>query len=65
MSKCIGSFTVGTSPEIEMALYTICFYARSEKKCTMALNNVPLVITTFPQVYKGETYVGTSYCDWK
>jgi poly(U)-specific endoribonuclease len=64
MAKCYGSMTVGTSPELEMALYTICFYARPEAKCKMSINNVPLLIQTFPLIYKSKTYVGTSYCDW-
>ncbi|VVC93613.1 unnamed protein product [Leptidea sinapis] len=37
---------VGTSPELEMALYTLCFMARPDRPCKLRYNNVPFTIQT-------------------
>lgn len=49
-----GSFTkfgnsmfVGTSPEFEMALYTVCFLARPNQECKFTLNRYPMTVKTF------------------
>lgn len=35
---------VGTSPELETALYTLCFLARPDRPCKMRFNNIPFTI---------------------
>ena len=62
--KSYGSMFVGTSPELVMALDTICFLARTDGVCPMSLNNEPIYITTYTLKYNGETYIGTAYPDW-
>ena len=62
--KCYGSMYVGTSPELEMALYTICFLTRPSVSCPISLNDVPVYITTYPLEQGGVTYIGTAYPDW-
>ena len=65
--KKIGSMIVGTSPELVMALDTICFLARPNNKpttCSMSLNNVPVFITTYTHDYNGKTYIGNADPDW-
>ncbi|XP_045778575.1 endoribonuclease CG2145-like isoform X1 [Maniola jurtina] len=37
---------VGTSPELETALYTLCFMARPDRPCKLRYNNVPFTIQT-------------------
>lgn len=37
---------VGTSPELETALYTLCFMARPDRPCKLRYNNVNFVIQT-------------------
>ncbi|KAJ2947933.1 hypothetical protein O0L34_g9726 [Tuta absoluta] len=37
---------VGTSPELEMALYTMCFMTRPDRPCKLRYNNVPFTIQT-------------------
>lgn len=37
---------VGTSPELETALYTICFMARPDRPCRLRYNNVLFTIQT-------------------
>lgn len=40
------SMFVGTSPELETALYTLCFMARPDRPCKLRYNNVPFTIQT-------------------
>ena len=56
---------VGTSPELVMALDTICFLARTDGVCPMSLNGQPVYITTYTLKQNGETYIGTAYPDWE
>lgn len=42
--KSYGSMPVGFSPELELSLYTICYFARPDSKCKMTLNGLPIVI---------------------
>jgi poly(U)-specific endoribonuclease len=63
--KKFGSMFVGTSPELVMALDTICFLARTDGVCPMSLNNVPIYITTYTMHQGGETFIGTAYPDWE
>ena len=63
--KCYGSMFVGTSPELEMALDTICFFARTDGVCPMSLNKAPIYITTSTLEQGGTTYIGTAHPDWK
>ena len=63
--KKFGSMFVGTSPELIMALDTICFLARTDGECNgMSLNNVPIKITTYTLPQHGEVYIGTAYPDF-
>ena len=63
--KSYGSMFVGTSPELVMALDTICFMARVDGVCPMSLSNIPIYITTYTFKYNGKTYIGTAYPDWE
>ncbi|XP_046401968.1 endoribonuclease CG2145-like [Ischnura elegans] len=59
--KPIGSIFVGTSPEFEMALYTVCFLARPNRTCPIKLNGLPVIIQTHQREYNGKVYIGTAY----
>ncbi|XP_059050971.1 endoribonuclease CG2145-like [Achroia grisella] len=37
---------VGTSPELETALYTLCFMARPDRPCKLRYNNINFIIQT-------------------
>ncbi|XP_076247637.1 uncharacterized protein LOC143187359 [Calliopsis andreniformis] len=49
---------VGTTPELEMSLYTICFYARPNNVCPVSLGGTKFNIYTH-----AFTYFGTSVID--
>lgn len=45
-SKDNGTMFIGTSPELEIALYTVCYIARANVKCPVQLNGKQFTITT-------------------
>ncbi|GBP28131.1 Poly(U)-specific endoribonuclease homolog [Eumeta japonica] len=49
VDKPVDSMFVGTSPELEMALYTLCFVTRADRDCRLKLasQNVDIVTHTF------------------
>ena len=60
--KPISSISVGGSPELELALSTICFIARPNKKCKLVgANGNDYKYQTYVMKYKGVDYVGTAY----
>ncbi|CAB4064159.1 ENDOU [Lepeophtheirus salmonis] len=59
--KCTGSMTVGTSPELDMALYTICALSRPNVDCKMTLHGKKVTIRAFEFSYRGRTHIGTAF----
>ena len=60
-NKKHGSMFIGTSPELEMALYTICFLTKKEQTCNITLKNVPVQIKTNKMTQGNFDYIGTAY----
>jgi poly(U)-specific endoribonuclease len=54
---------VGTSPEFELALNTISFYARPNAKCPVSLNGSRVQIQTYDITNNGKKYVASAYPD--
>ena len=42
--KTQTAMLIGTSPELEMALYTLCFKARPDQDCSVSLANETFTI---------------------
>ncbi|XP_015428900.1 PREDICTED: poly(U)-specific endoribonuclease homolog [Dufourea novaeangliae] len=61
--KPVTTIFVGTSPELEMALYTVCFYARPDGNCPVSLGGTKFNIVTYKFRYRGNDLVGTAYPD--
>ncbi|XP_017508233.2 uridylate-specific endoribonuclease isoform X2 [Manis javanica] len=63
--KEVGSAFIGSSPEFEFALYSLCFIARPGKVCHLSLGGYPLAIQTFgwdKSTYgNGKKYIATAY----
>nr|XP_012029782.2 poly(U)-specific endoribonuclease isoform X2 [Ovis aries] len=63
--KEVGSAFIGSSPEFEMALYSLCFIARPGKVCQLSLGGHPLAIQTYTwnkSTYgNGKKYIATAY----
>ncbi|XP_053679467.1 endoribonuclease CG2145 [Anopheles nili] len=61
LQKPSNSLFVGTSPELEIALYTVCFQLRPDKECPLAINNKPFTIKTFTFRYRGKNLIGGAW----
>lgn len=61
--KPVTTVFVGTSPELEMALYTVCFYARPDGNCPVSLGGTKFNIITHKFRYRGKDLIGTAYPD--
>ncbi|KAJ8674398.1 hypothetical protein QAD02_005660 [Eretmocerus hayati] len=61
IDKPTTSFFVGTSPELEMALYTVCFFARPEAACPVSLGGTKFNIITHKFRYRGKDLIGSAY----
>ncbi|XP_070226068.1 uridylate-specific endoribonuclease isoform X2 [Bos mutus] len=63
--KEVGSAFIGSSPEFEFALYSLCFIARPGKVCQLSLGGHPLAIQTYTwnkSTYgNGKKYIATAY----
>ncbi|XP_037371162.1 uridylate-specific endoribonuclease [Talpa occidentalis] len=63
--KEVGSAFIGSSPEFEFALYSLCFIARPGKECRLSLGGYPLAIQTYTwdkTTYgNGKKYIATAY----
>nr|CAG4649264.1 EOG090X04MD [Scapholeberis mucronata]SVE93564.1 EOG090X04MD [Scapholeberis mucronata] len=60
--KPINSISVAGSPEIELALATICFITRPNVRCPLAgADGTPYAYQTYTYTSKGKTFVGSAY----
>ncbi|XP_053313705.1 uridylate-specific endoribonuclease [Spea bombifrons] len=63
--KEVGSQFIGSSPEFDLGLYTLCFISRPGKKCKISLGGHELGIQTYEWTKttygNGKKYIGTAY----
>lgn len=60
--KPISSISVSASPEIDLALATVCFLARPNAKCHLSgADGTAYAYQTYTQAYNSKTYVGSAY----
>ncbi|XP_046445273.1 endoribonuclease CG2145-like [Daphnia pulex] len=60
--KSISSISISGSPEIELALATVCFLARPNAKCPLyGANATPYAYQTYTLTYNSKTYIGSAY----
>lgn len=60
MTKPVNSMFIGTLPELDMALYTICF-GMDRRYCQISLDGHKLSIRAFPFYYGGKRLIGATY----
>ncbi|XP_017045856.1 poly(U)-specific endoribonuclease homolog [Drosophila ficusphila] len=61
INKPVNSLFVGTSPELELALYTVCFQLRPDRTCPVSLGNSRFGIVTYSWRYRGKNLIGSAY----
>uniref|UniRef100_A0A8C3XGV7 Uridylate-specific endoribonuclease n=1 Tax=Cyanoderma ruficeps TaxID=181631 RepID=A0A8C3XGV7_9PASS len=63
--KEVGSAFIGSSPEFEFGLYTLCFLARPGRACHLSLGGHPLSVQTYPWTKStsasGRSFIATAY----
>ncbi|XP_058448210.1 endoribonuclease CG2145-like [Malaya genurostris] len=61
LPKPSNSLFVATSPELEIALYTVCFQLRADTECPLAYNGKKFTIKTFTFRYRGKNLIGGAW----
>ncbi|KAH8396296.1 hypothetical protein KR222_007663 [Zaprionus bogoriensis] len=61
LNKPVDTMFVGTSPELELALYTVCFQLRPDRTCPVSLGNSRFGIVTYSWRYRGKSLIGSAY----
>ncbi|KAM8977550.1 uridylate-specific endoribonuclease D-like [Pelodytes ibericus] len=64
-SKSLGSLFIGSSPEFDIAVFTLCYVTRPDSLCTVSLGGLSLKIQTYTWANSsygnGKRYVASSY----
>lgn len=60
-NKPVNSLFVGTSPELEIAIYTLCFELRPDSNCPISLNGKTFEMQTHTFRYRGKNLIGSAY----
>ncbi|XP_043480501.1 poly(U)-specific endoribonuclease homolog isoform X2 [Leptopilina heterotoma] len=63
IDKPVTTMFIGTSPELEMSLYTVCFLVRPDGSCPVSLGGTKFNIITHKFRYRGKDHVGSAYPD--
>merc|ERR1719312_1455748 len=63
-SKPYGSMLIGTSPELEIALYSACFFVMPNKQCLLQMGGQKFQIQTWTFTYDREDLIGSAYPDF-
>jgi len=63
--KNLSSIFIGTPPELEFALFTLCFKTRANRKCPLSYNGTKFNVNAYSLVHKNKKLVGTAYADIK
>ena len=59
--KPMTSMLIGISPELEMALYTLCYYTRPDKDCFVSLAGEKFMIKTRTYKSRGAKELRAAY----
>lgn len=62
LNKPVNGVFIGTTPELEIALYTLCFATFPDKDCAVTSGNGnEFKIRTYTFRYRGKTVIGSAY----
>lgn len=60
-TKPVGTMFVGTNPELELALYTVCFLARPNDKCNLSMNGKDVFVQTYTFTSHNQRLIGSAF----
>lgn len=60
-TKPVGTMFVGTNPELELALYTVCFLARPNDKCNLRMKGKDVFIQTYTFTANNQRLIGSAF----
>lgn len=63
IGKPVNAMFIGTPPEFDMALYTVCFQVKPNRKCPVSLGGAKFDISTFTFKYRGKKMIGSAFPD--
>lgn len=63
VDKPVNSIFIGTSPELEMALYTLCFVTRADKECKLKLADKDVNVVTYTFRYRSKNLIGSAFAE--
>lgn len=61
VDKPVNSMFIGTSPELEIALYSLCFITRADNDCDLKLGNKDVKIVSHTFRYRSKNMIGSAY----
>lgn len=61
LPKPVNGMFIGSSPELEIALYTLCFEMFPDKECLLAADGNQFKIRTYTFRYRGKSVIGSAY----
>lgn len=61
LSKPVNAMFIGTLPEFDMALYTICFQLKANKECNVSVGGTKFIIRTHTFKYRGHRLIGSAF----
>ncbi|XP_072214022.1 uridylate-specific endoribonuclease A-like [Excalfactoria chinensis] len=59
--KALGSTLLGSSPAMDVALYSLCFTARPDRVCNVTLGGQPVAVQTYSWDGDQERFVASAY----
>ncbi|XP_015742406.1 poly(U)-specific endoribonuclease-A-like [Coturnix japonica] len=59
--KSLGSTLLGSSPALDLALYSLCFTARPDRVCNVTLGGQPVAVQTYSWDGEQEKFVASAY----
>lgn len=60
VTKPVNSMFIGTPPEFDMTLFTLCF-VMDMRYCQVSLGGQTFQIRAFPFLYQGKRMIGATY----
>lgn len=59
-TKPVNSMFLATPPELDMAIYTVCF-EMDQTYCSVSMDGKKFTIRAFPFYYNGKRMIGATY----